>query len=996
MPSAASLLMVSRERVVMPNPDVSIVLIDSHFYSPQSSFLGFISSLFGYLGFCPITICSGCRMERGSWVKFFTLSVLLTFVFVALATTNPSDYAVLDEFRKGLSNVELLGWPANNQDPCGSPQWNYVYCSNSRVTQIQAKNLGLVGTLPVDFNKLSMLENIGLQGNNLTGALPSLKGLSKVEFVFLDDNQFDTIPSDFFVGLDSLQVLALDKNPLNQSTGWMLPLDLGNSAQLVNLSLMQCNLIGPLPDFLGNLHSLSMLKLSYNKLTGEIPVSYSSLPLQILWLNNQEGGLTGSLEVFTSMTMLNDVWLHGNQFTGRIPSSIGALTSLTRLWLNNNRLVGIVPVNLTSLPELQSLHLDDNSFMGPIPTVSFSDFTYSYNSFCQSTAGAPCPQEVAALLDFLDAVDYPPILANSWKGNDSCVGTWIGVSCTSGSISVINLPNNHLNGTISPSLANLDSLVRILLGSNNLSGTIPEDLTGLKFLKLLNLSSNNISPPVPQFPSSVKVILDDNSLLNNGSSPSGSNSHAPSNQPSPSSGVPSPTSSSSSKVVVLVVPVAVAVSVFLLVLIFLLQRKKRKNPFSVPNAIVVHPRNSSDPDNFVKIAIENNSYNTSASELHSRNNTDLVDTHVIESGDLIISVQILRTATRNFAPENVLGQGGFGIVYKGELHDGTMIAVKRMQSVVLNSKALEEFQAEIAILSKVRHRNLVSIVGYSVEDNERLLVYEYMPQGALSKHLFEWKEFEVEPLSWKKRLNIALDVARGIEYLHNFASHCFIHRDLKSSNILLDDDYRAKISDFGLAKLAPDGKNSLATKLAGTFGYLAPEYAVTGKVTTKVDVFSFGVVLMELLTGLRALDEGRPDESRYLASWFCQMKNSKENLRSIIDSSLAVTDESCFERIRIVAELAGHCTAREPYQRPDMSHAVNVLAPLVEKWMPVSDDQDEHLGIDFCQPLLQMVKGWQAADGAPEATSISLDYSKGSIPARPIGFAESFTSADAR
>ena len=201
------------------------------------------------------------------------------------------------------------------------------------------------------------------------------------------------------------------------------------------------------------------------------------------------------------------------------------------------------------------------------------------------------------------------------------------------------------------------------------------------------------------------------------------------------------------------------------------------------------------------------------------------DVHMIDTGNFVIAVQVLRGATKNFTQDNVLGRGGFGVVYKGELHDGTMIAVKRMEAAVISNKALDEFQAEIAILTKVRHRNLVSILGYSIEGNERLLVYEYMSNGALSKHLFQWKQFELEPLSWKKRLNIALDVARGMEYLHNLAHQCYIHRDLKSANILLGDDFRAKVSDFGLVKHAPDGNFSVATRLAGTFGYLAPEYA---------------------------------------------------------------------------------------------------------------------------------------------------------------------------
>ncbi|CAL9210606.1 unnamed protein product [Musa hybrid cultivar] len=954
-------------------------------------------------------------MALGNWIKIVFLSVFLCcFGSVVFGTTDAGDYAVLDEFRKGLANPELLKWPTNNRDPCGPPLWPHVFCSGSRVAQIQVQNLGLSGPLPRDFNKLSMLTNIGLQRNNFSGKLPSFSGLSNLQYAYLGNNQFDAIPSDFFVGLTSLQVLSLDMNPLNQSTGWVLPPDLADSAQLMNLSLVGCNLAGPLPEFLGTMHSLSVLKLSYNNLTGTIPASYSGLPLQILWLNNQIGPkLTGSLDVIASMTMLKDVWLHGNQLTGPIPSSIGGLTSLTRLWLNNNLLVGLVPQNLTSLPQLQSLQLDNNMFMGPIPKVSFN-FTYAYNSFCQSTPGIPCSPEVTALLEFLERVNYPSKLAASWSGNDPCASLWSGVSCFDGKVSVINLPNLQLNGTISPSLGKLNDLVDVRLGGNNLDGMIPVNMTNLKLLKTLDLSSNNISPPVPHFPSSVKVLLDGNKLLvtasspessSTGNSPSDSSPNNTQSHNSPrSSGSSSPDANSGTRsrgsrklnLLIVIVPIAFGVSIFLLAVLFLCFWKRRKSAFPAPSSIVVHPRDSSNPDNLVKIVVANNASNSIATnEWQSINSSHTSDTHLIESGNLVISVQVLRSATRNFASENVLGKGGFGVVYKGELHDGTMIAVKRMESAVLSSKALDEFHAEIAVLSKVRHRNLVSILGYSIEEYERLLVYEYMPQGALSKHLFRWKQLESEPLSWKKRMNIALDVARGMEYLHNLAHQCFIHRDLKSSNILLGDDYRAKVSDFGLAKLAPDGKNSVATRLAGTFGYLAPEYAVTGKVTKKIDVFSFGVVLMELLTGLMALDENRPEESRYLVSWFCQMKTTKENLNSIIDPALVVTDEN-FDSISIIAELAGHCAAREPQQRPDMGHAVNILAQLAEKWRPMSDDQDEYLGIDLQQPLLQMVKGWQAADGTTDVSSVSLDDSKGSIPARPAGFAESFTSSDGR
>uniref|UniRef100_A0A2P2LR63 non-specific serine/threonine protein kinase n=1 Tax=Rhizophora mucronata TaxID=61149 RepID=A0A2P2LR63_RHIMU len=943
---------------------------------------------------------------------------LLSLATVALTDTNPNDFAILKAFRDGLKNPELLEWPASGDDPCGQ-KWKHVFCSGSRVSQIQVQNMSLKGPLPQNLNQLTMLERLSFQRNKFTGPLPSLSGLSNLLYAYMDDNQFDSIPSDFFHGLVSLQAVALDKNDLNATTGWSFPTELQGSAQLTNLSCMSCNLAGPLPDFLGNFSSLQNLKLSGNRLSGVIPASFTGgMSLQNLWLNNQDGsGLTGTLDVVATMRSVTALWLHGNQFTGTIPESIGNLTLLKDLNLNGNQLVGLVPESLINMP-LDHLDLNNNQLMGPTPHFKATKVSYTSNAFCQSTTGVACAPEVMALIKFLGGLNYPSKLVSLWSGNDPC-SAWFGLNCDAkGKVSSIGLPNYNLSGTLSPSVAELDSLYQIKLENNSINGSIPTNWTALPLLTMLDLSNNNISGQLPQFRSNVLVLTEGNPLLNTGEQP------APSPNNSPSSGISgSPTNSSSSAddghsapggssqiptkqkgpkrstFIAIVAPVAsVAVVAILVMTLFMYCYKKKRDTFGAPNGLVVHPRDPSDSDNVVKVVVANTTNGGTSTVTGSGsgniNDSGIADSHVIEAGNMVISVQVLRNVTKNFAPENELGRGGFGVVYKGELDDGTNIAVKRMEAGVISTKALDEFQSEIAVLSKVRHRHLVSLLGYSIEGNERILVYEYMPQGALSKHLFRWKSLKMEPLSWKRRLNIALDVARGMEYLHSLAHQSFIHRDLKSSNILLGDDFRAKVSDFGLVKLAPDGEKSVVTRLAGTFGYLAPEYAVTGKITTKADVFSFGVVLMELLTGLMALDEDRPEESQYLAAWFWHIKSDKQKLRAAVDSALDVKDET-FESISVIAELAGHCTVREPSQRPDMSHAVNVLAPLVEKWKPLDDETEEYCGIDYSLPLNQMVKGWQEAEGK-ETSHLDLADSKSSIPARPTGFAESFTSADGR
>ncbi|XP_073141282.1 receptor protein kinase TMK1-like [Henckelia pumila] len=948
---------------------------------------------------------------------------------VVHGVTDQNDFKILDDFRNGLENPELLKWPDGGNDPCGPPSWPHVFCSNGRITQIQVQSLGLKGPLPQNFNQLDMLMNVGLQRNNFNGKLPSFSGLSNLQFAYLDVNEFDTIPADFFQGLSSIRVLAIDYNPLNRSSGWSIPSELAECSQLANFSCSSCNIVGSVPEFFGKFPSLTALRLSGNRLTGVLPGSFSDSMVQVLWLNNQDGGgMSGPIDVVGTMVGLTQLWLHGNRFTSSIPDNIGDLTSLRQLNLNGNRLVGLIPQSLANM-HLQVLDLNNNMFMGPIPKFKSDNVSYESNSFCQSDPGEPCAPEVSALLDFLRDLSYPERLASEWIGNDPCAGPWWGISCESrNEVSVINLKNFGLNGTLGPSLANLPSLLEIHLEGNNLHGTIPKNLTLLRYLRLLNIRGNDFEPPLPRFRDDVNVISDANpKLAVNGPKQSPPLDTAPPMPPSPNddreasptnpptnlhpapdgrgkrtsaptavTGKSKPENRTISRVLVIVVAAAGStIFSFLVVLLSVYCLCHQKKIVKSPGGVVIHPKDSSDPSNTLKIAVlDSSASDTRTGESAESGTIDMLGgTQVLEAGNLVISFQVLRRVTSNFAPENELGRGGFGAVYKGELEDGTKLAVKRMEAMAVSNKALNEFQVEIAVLSNVRHRHLVSLLGYAAEGSERVLVYEYMPQGALSRHLFRWKSLKLQPLSWARRLSIALDVARGVEYLHSLAHQSFIHRDLKSANILLDDEFRAKVSDFGLVKLAPDTERSVATRLAGTFGYLAPEYAVTGKITTKVDIFSFGVVLMELLTGLVALDENRPEESRYLAEWFWQIKSNKDTLIASIDPSLDAKEE-IYDSICIIAELAGHCTGREANHRPDMGHIVNVLAQLVEKWKPY-EDMDQCSGIDTTLPLPQMLKGWQEADTQDFSGTCSHD-SKGSIPAKPSGFADSFTSADAR
>ncbi|KAB1213545.1 putative receptor protein kinase TMK1 [Morella rubra] len=914
----------------------------------------------------------------------FILSLLITLSSFAAA----DDAAVMSKLLAALSPAPS-GWTAST-DCC---KWKNVNCDGSgRVTFINLASQSLSGILPSDLGSLSQLTSLSLQQNSFSGPLPSLANLSSLQQLFLDNNNFSSIPAGFFQGLTSLQTLSLSQN-LNLAP-WTIPTELTQATSLVKLYASNANVIGSLPDIFGSFPSLQDLRLSYNNLTGPLPKSLGGSGLQNVWLNNQLNGLSGTIDLLSSMTQLSQVWLHKNQFTAPIPD-LSKCTTLFDLQLRDNQFTGIVPPSLMSISSLKNISLDNNELQGPYPefpssvTVTLGDT----NSFCKSTPG-PCDSQVTTLLEVAAALGYPSKLASSWQGNNACA-SWSSITCDSrGKIITVNFAKQHFIGTISPAFANFTSLKALSLNDNNLTGSIPASLASLPSLQALDVSNNNLTGLIPSFASTVKLTTAGNPLLGTTTPTTGSGA-GPSSVPNGTT----PDGSSAESVNTSASPgmiagIVVAVVVFVLVVLFVLVKcyvGKRHRKFGK----VGNPENGTE---IVKNGVMGgvNGYGGVPSELQSQSSGDRSDLHVFEGGNVAISIQVLRQVTDNFSEDKILGRGGFGVVYKGELHDGTKIAVKRMESVAMGNKGMNEFQAEIAVLTKVRHRHLVALLGYCINGNERILVYEYMPQGTLTQHLFEWQEKGYSPLSWKQRITIALDVARGVEYLHSLAQQSFIHRDLKPSNILLGDDMRAKVADFGLVKNAPDGKYSVETRLAGTFGYLAPEYAATGRVTTKVDVYAFGVVLMEIITGRKALDDTMPDERSHLVTWFRRVLVNKENIPKAIDQILD-PDEETMESIYKVAELAGHCTAREPYQRPDMGHAVNILSPLVELWKPTSQEAEENCGIDLDMSLPQALQRWQANEGTSTMfNDISYSQTQSSIPSKPSGFADSFDSMDCR
>ncbi|KAL2250413.1 putative serine/threonine-protein kinase [Sesamum indicum] len=285
----------------------------------------------------------------------------------------------------------------------------------------------------------------------------------------------------------------------------------------------------------------------------------------------------------------------------------------------------------------------------------------------------------------------------------------------------------------------------------------------------------------------------------------------------------------------------------------------------------------------------------------------------------LFSYHSLRSATRLFHPSNRIGRGGFGVVYKGILRDGTQVAIKTLSAE--SKQGTNEFLTEINMISNIRHPNLVQLIGCCIEGNNRILVYEYLENNSLAGALLASKGKRHE-LDWSKRAAICKGTASGLAFLHEDAEPRIVHRDIKASNVLLDENFLPKIGDFGLAKLFPDNVTHVSTRVAGTEGYLAPEYALLGQLTKKADVYSFGVLLLEIISGKSSSKAAFGDDFLVLLEWTWKLF-SEDRLLEIVDPDLIEYPQ---DEIMRFTKVALFCTQAASQQRPDMKQVVTMLS----------------------------------------------------------------------
>ncbi|KAJ4798047.1 BRI1-associated receptor kinase [Rhynchospora pubera] len=564
---------------------------------------------------------------------------------------------------------------------------------------------------------------------------------------------------------------------------------------------------------------------------------------------------------------------------------------------------------------------------------------------CASLSPSGINYEVVALVGIKADLEDPYNVLENWDINSVDPCSWRMVTCDAdGFVSALGLPSQSLSGTLSPGIGNLTRLQSVLLQNNAIGGSIPSDIGRLEWLQTLDLSDNHFTGSIP---SSLADLTNLNYLRLNNNSLSG----------------PLPDSLSNLDGLTLLdlsfnnlsgpIPNISARTFNIIGNPLICGFKAGSNcsaisldPLSYPpDDLDLQPQPGGTRNRHMSIA-----FGTGAGLVavlligvglvlwrrHKHNQQVFFDVNDQNDPEVCLghlkrySLKELRTATNNFNPKNILGKGGYGIVYKGCLRDSATVAVKRLKDY--NAAGGEaQFQTEVEMISLAVHRNLLRLIGFCTADNERLLVYPYMPNGSVASQLRE--HINGRPaLGWSKRRRIALGTARGLLYLHEQCDPKIIHRDVKAANVLLDADFEAVVGDFGLAKLLDHRESHVTTAVRGTVGHIAPEYLSTGQSSEKTDVFGFGILLLELITGQKALDLGRVvNQKGAMLDWVKKL-HQESKLDVLVDKDLKTNyDHVDLEEMVQVALL---CTQFQPAQRPKMSEVVRMLEGdgLAEKW----------------------------------------------------------------
>uniref|UniRef100_A0A5B6ZZP0 non-specific serine/threonine protein kinase n=1 Tax=Davidia involucrata TaxID=16924 RepID=A0A5B6ZZP0_DAVIN len=779
------------------------------------------------------------------------------------------------------------------------------------------------GQLSKKLSKLSALKTLVLYGNKLSGPLPNVFGnLKQLEQLIAHSNSFTgPLPSTLEL-CSNLRVLDLRNNSLSG----LIDVNFTGLPHLSTLDLASNNFSGALPDSLSSCQELKILSLAKNELAGNIPESYANLT-SLLFLslsNNSFVNLSSALSVLQQCRKLTTLILTKNFNGEEIPKNLsGYFESLMVFALGNCALSGQIPDWLLTCRKLQVVDLSWNQLDGNIPSWIGQMESLFYLDFSNNSLTGEIPKSLTQLRSLVSTNSTLSNLNTSTgiplyvKRNQSASG--LQYNQASSFPPSIYLSNNRINGTIWPEIGQLKQLHVLDLSRNKITGTIPSSISDMGNLEALDLSCNDLYGSIPASFNKL-TFLSKFSVANNhlrGVIPTGGqflsfpNSSFEGNPGlcgkivSPCGGggvdntglhpvIPSGSNSKFGKSSILGITISVGVGIALLLAIVLLRMSRDvSDPVEDLDEEVSRPHRLSEALGSSKLVLFQNS--------------DCKD----------LTVADLLKSTNNFNQANIIGCGGFGLVYKADLPNGVKAAIKRLSGDC--GQMEREFQAEVEALSRAQHNNLVSLQGYCQHGNDRLLIYSYMENGSLDYWLHERTDGS-SLLRWETRLKIAQGAGHGLAYLHKEPN--IIHRDIKTSNILLDQRFKAHLADFGLSRLLCPYDTHVTTDLVGTLGYIPPEYSQTLTATFKGDVYSFGVVLLELLTGRRPVEVCKGKNCRDLVSWVFQMKSEKRE-EEIFDSS--IWDKDRETQLLEVLGIACRCIEQDPKRRPSIEQVVSWL-----------------------------------------------------------------------
>ncbi|CAA0808634.1 Receptor-like protein kinase HSL1 [Striga hermonthica] len=882
-------------------------------------------------------------------------AVLSLLIYICLSRRSLAlnqEMLVLRGLRLSLSDPAgaLDSWSGG--DPCN---WTGVACDQQgSVVSVSLPSASLVGPFPLELCRLPSLSNLSLSDNYINGTLPlaisgcrslvhldlsenllvgslpqTLADLHSLRYLNLMGNNFSgDIPAAFgrFKHLESL-ILNLDVAQ-NGLTG-PIPAQIMRMTNIVQIELYNNSLNGTLPAGWSNLTMLRRLDASMNGLTGIIPGELCGLPLESLALyeNRLEGiipdsivrspnlqelslfnnrlrgtlpsdlgknsplqvldvsynsNLSGEIPEFLCLNgVLLEIIMLNNALTGNIPATLGECRSLLRIRLKGNRLQGEVPPQLWGLPLVYLLELSGNELSGKVSSTIGGAKNLSILAISNNRFSGIIPSEIGQLDGLIDFS----------AGRNSLTGEIPSSIINLKQLGRLDLSNNNLSGPIPKEIQSLKLLNELDLANNHLSGHIPDELGYLPTLNYLDLSNNNFSGKIPFSLQNLKLNslnLSENMLSGDVPPLFSDRAHRDSFLGNPelcfySSSSCNRKTEEEDRVFLWVMRfVFTTTSLTLLVGIvwFVLLRYRKIEQMAKEDRAAITKWTS-----FHKLAFS--------------------DSEIISS----------------LKETNLIGGGASSKVYKLVMSNDEEVAVKKLHEKWENDENNPEFEVEVETLGKIRHKNIVKLLSCCDAVNCKLLVYEYMPNGSLGDLLHGRERKSSELLDWPTRFHIALGAAEGLSYLHHDCDPPIVHRDVKSNNLLLDRDFGVKISDFGVAKVVKEVENGVESMsvIAGSCGYIAPEYAYTLRVNEKSDIYSFGIVILELVTGKLPTDPSLG--GRDLATWVCTTLK-REGLDHVIDPNL---DSEFHEHIRKVIDIGLICGSKLPTSRPSMRRVVSML-----------------------------------------------------------------------